>query len=85
MVSECARIVLIWGLLLFLFELSFLYFLGGREWGRGWGEGMGVFNQTIIPLVVVRYEMTIALAKSVRVSRRVVGSLSSHTQRVLVE
>ena len=46
---------------------------------------MGVFNQTIIPLVVVRYEMTIALAKSVRVSRRVVGSLSSHTQRVLVE
>ena len=38
---------------------------------------MGVFNKTIIPLVVVENEMTIAVG----VSRRVVGSLSPHIQR----
>ena len=38
---------------------------------------MGVFSKKIIPLVVVENEMTIAVG----VSRRVVGSLSSHIQR----
>ena len=64
---------------------STISFFGGGGGGEG-GRGRGVFNKRIIPLVVVRYEMTIALGNSaVRFTRRVVGSLSSHIQRALVE
>ena len=51
----------------FVFKFSLLYF---------WG----VFNNTIIPLAIVGYEMIIANS-----AMRLVGYLPSHIQRVLVE